>query len=110
MGDRVAVIGAGSWGTAVASIVGASHPASLWVRSPERAVEIGRTGVNEAYLPDIVLPADLRVTSSLADALEDASVVFMAVPSHGFRAVLTDMEPMAGGVEAMVSLSKGIEI
>ena len=50
------------------------------------------------------------MTSSLADALEGAAIVFMAVPSHGFRAVLNDMRPLAGGIEAVVSLAKGIEM
>jgi glycerol-3-phosphate dehydrogenase (NAD(P)+) len=109
MQDRVAVIGAGSWGTAVASIVGASHPTSLWVRSPERAAAMRQTHQNETYLPDIALPDDLAVTASLEEALDGVSVVFMAVPSHGFRSVLADMAPWAGGVEAVVSLSKGIE-
>ena len=56
MSDRVAVIGAGSWGTAVGTIVGAAHPASLWVRSPELAASMARTGTNEKYLPDVRHP------------------------------------------------------
>ncbi len=110
MSDRVAVIGAGSWGTAVGSIIGATHPASLWVRSPDLAVSMAETRQNERYLPGVQLPDGLRVTSSLADALEGAAIVFMAVPSHGFRSVLNDLQPLAGGIEAVVSLAKGIEI
>ena len=110
MSDRVAVIGAGSWGTAVGTIIGASHPASLWVRSPELAASMAETRQNEKYLPDVQLPDGLTVTSSLAEALQGVSIVFMAVPSHGFRAVLTDMQPLAGDVEAVVSLAKGIEM
>jgi glycerol-3-phosphate dehydrogenase (NAD(P)+) len=110
MSDRVAVIGAGSWGTAVGTIVGASRPASLWVRSPELAATMVQTRRNEKYLPDVELPDALTITSSLDEALEGANVVFMAVPSHGFRAVLTDMQPLAGGIEAVVSLAKGIEM
>jgi glycerol-3-phosphate dehydrogenase (NAD(P)+) len=110
MSERVAVIGAGSWGTAVATIVGASNPTALWVRSEERAASIRDTGENEAYLPGIAMPDGLVVTSSLEEALQDAAVVFMAVPSHGFRAVLADMAPHAGRVQAVVSLSKGIEM
>jgi glycerol-3-phosphate dehydrogenase len=49
------------------------------------------------------LPDGLTVTPSLADALEGVSIVFMAVPSHGFRAVLTEMQPLAGEIEAVVS-------
>jgi glycerol-3-phosphate dehydrogenase (NAD(P)+) len=109
MSDRVAVIGAGSWGTAVGTIVGASHPASLWARSPELAAAMTRTRRNDRYLPDIALPGGLTVTASLEEALHEVSIVFMAVPSHGFRSVLTAMQPLAGSIEAVVSLAKGIE-
>ena len=109
MSDRVAVIGAGSWGTAVATIIGASHPASLWVRSPELAATVRKTGENATYLPGVAMPDGLLVTASLAEALEGAQIVFMAVPSHGFRDVLTGVEPFAGEVAAVVSLAKGIE-
>jgi glycerol-3-phosphate dehydrogenase (NAD(P)+) len=68
-----------------------------------------QTRQNETYLPDIALPDDLVVTASIEEALDGVSVVFMAVPSHGFRSVLADMAPLAGGVEAVVSLAKGIE-
>jgi glycerol-3-phosphate dehydrogenase (NAD(P)+) len=68
------------------------------------------TRENATYLPGIRLPEGLRVTSSFGEALEGAGIVFMAVPSQGFRTVLTAMEPLAGDVEAIVSLAKGIEI
>jgi glycerol-3-phosphate dehydrogenase (NAD(P)+) len=109
MSDRVAVIGAGSWGTAVAALVGASHPTSLWVRSSELAASIEETRENGTYLEGIPLPDALRATSSLEEAVDGAGVVFMAVPSHGFRAVLGDLAPFASGIEAVISLSKGIE-
>jgi glycerol-3-phosphate dehydrogenase (NAD(P)+) len=110
MSDRVAVIGAGSWGTAVGTIIGASQPACLWVRSPQLAASMAQTRQNEKYLPGVQLPDGLTVTSSLVEALQGVSIVFMAVPSHGFRAVLTDMQPLAGEIEAVVSLAKGIEM
>jgi glycerol-3-phosphate dehydrogenase (NAD(P)+) len=109
MNERVAVIGAGSWGTAMATIVGASTPASLWARSSELATSMREEGENASYLPGIRLPAELGVTASLEEALAGARVVFMAVPSHGFRAVLKDMAPFAGQVDAVVSLAKGLE-
>ncbi len=110
MSERVAVIGAGSWGTAVACLIGATHPASLWVRSGELAASMHQTRENGTYLPGIALPEGLHITSSLGEALEGAGIVFMAVPSHGFRAVLSDMAPLADRVEAVVSLAKGIEM
>src|ERR1035437_8208931 len=110
MSDRVAVVGAGSWGTTLAALVGASHPVSLWVRSPHLASSIERSRENETYLPGIGLPDGLTATSSLEDALAGVGVVFMAVPSHGFRTVLNDLKPFAAHIEAIISLSKGIEI
>jgi glycerol-3-phosphate dehydrogenase (NAD(P)+) len=107
--DRVAVIGAGSWGTAVAGLAAGSFPTALWARSPELASSIERTRENETYLAGVHLPEALQATSSLAEAVSGASVVFMAVPSHGFRAVLSDLAPHVAGVEAIISLSKGIE-
>jgi glycerol-3-phosphate dehydrogenase (NAD(P)+) len=110
MDDQVAVIGAGSWGTAVAALIGARRPTSLWVRSPELAASIQRDRENAKYLAGLPLPDGLTATSSLDEAVEGAGVVFMAVPSHGFRAVLSDLAPLASAFEAIVSLSKGIEI
>jgi glycerol-3-phosphate dehydrogenase (NAD(P)+) len=108
--DTVAVVGAGSWGTAVAALIGASHPTSLWVRSPDLATSMRDTRENGTYLAGVRLPDDLRVTSSIEEALDGVSIAFMAVPSHGFRRVLGDVAPFAGDLEAVVSLSKGIEI
>jgi glycerol-3-phosphate dehydrogenase (NAD(P)+) len=109
MSERVAVVGAGSWGTAVAALVGSSHAASLWARSPELASSIQRSRENGTYLPGVHLPDGLTATSSLEEALDGVGIVFMAVPSHGFRAVLHDVQPFASGIEAIISLSKGIE-
>ena len=94
----------------MATLVGASHDASLWVRSPELAATMRDSRANETYLPGIEIPPGLVVTSSLDEALDGAGIVFMAVPSHGFRSVLEGVRPLAGGVQAVVSLSKGIEI
>lgn len=69
-----------------------------------------RTRRNERYLPDIALPSGLTVTASLEEALHGVRIVFMAVPSHGFRSVLTAMQPFGGAIEAVVSLAKGIEM
>jgi len=107
--DKVAVLGAGSWGTAMAAMCAHKVPTTLWARRPELAEAIGRSARNQVYLPDLALPAGLRATSSLADAVDGATVVVMAVPSHGFRAVLSDAGPhLADGVP-VISLTKGVE-
>jgi len=105
----VAVLGGGSWGTTVASIVARSAPTVLWARSPEVAEEVGRQGRNSRYLGDIPLTDGLRATDSLAQAVQDADIVVMGVPSHGFRGVLEQVVPHVRPWIPVVSLVKGLE-
>jgi len=106
---QTAVVGAGSWGTTVAALVAAKQPTKLWARSPELAAVIGRTHENPRYLPGIPLPPALVATGSLSEAVGDADVVLMGVPSHGFRAVLEAMAPALRPEAVIVSMAKGIE-
>jgi len=87
---KIAVLGAGSWGTTVATL--ASHNAStiLWARRPDLTDEINRDHTNHAYLPGFTLPPDLPATASIEEAVRDVDVVIIGVPSHGFRQVLED--------------------
>ena len=106
---RVAVIGAGSWGTTVAAVSTANNPTVLWARRKDVADEVTTEHRNSAYLPDVELPADLRATPSLEEAVSGADVVVMAVPSHGFREVLVEAAPHIRAWVPIVSLSKGLE-
>ena len=106
---RVAVVGAGSWGTTVACIAAANCPTTLWARRDDLAEEINTSHTNERYLPGFSLPATVRGTSSLDEAIRSADVVVMAVPSHGFRDVLADAVPYIRPWVPVLSLSKGIE-
>ncbi len=105
----VAVIGAGSWGTTVAAIVSAHAPTVLWGRNPAIVDDITSAHENRTYLPGIALPEALRATTDLAAACAAANVVVMAVPSHGFRAVLSDAVDVIEPDTPIVSLSKGVE-
>lgn len=88
---KVAVLGAGGWGTALASLVATNgRPSWLWARRPEFAAEVASTRRNERYLAGVRLPDEVHVTSELGEALEGATVVILAVPSHGLRAVLRE--------------------
>src|SRR3974390_3316515 len=109
MGGSVVVVGAGAWGTTVASLVARTSPTVLWARSPELADTIARAHENPAYLPGIRLPDSLGVTASLTEAGAEADLVLMAVPSHGFRGVLERLAPTLHPGVAVVSLAKGIE-
>jgi glycerol-3-phosphate dehydrogenase (NAD(P)+) len=106
---KIAVIGAGSWGTAVAAITTRNAPTWLWARRDDLAAEIDRDHRNRAYLGDVALPEALRGTSSLEEAVRDADVVVMGVPSHGFRDVLAEAAPFVGKGTPVISLTKGVE-
>jgi glycerol-3-phosphate dehydrogenase (NAD(P)+) len=106
---KVAVVGAGSWGTTVAALACANAPTTLWARDPAVVTRINDTHRNDDYLPGVDLPAELTATSSLGEACEGADVVVMAVPSHGFRAVLADAAATIPADVAVLSLSKGLE-
>jgi glycerol-3-phosphate dehydrogenase (NAD(P)+) len=107
--DKVAVIGAGSWGTTMAAIAARSAPTVLWARRAELSDAIDGRHENPDYLPGIALPDSLRATTSLDDAVDGAALVIMAVPSHGFRAVLTDLAPHLPPDTPLLSLAKGLE-
>jgi glycerol-3-phosphate dehydrogenase (NAD(P)+) len=106
---RVAVIGAGSWGTAVGAIAAVNADATLWARDPAVAARIDADHENPDYLPGIALPATLHATSDLVAAVTDADVVVMGVPSHGFRDVLATAAAAIGRDVPILSLSKGVE-
>jgi glycerol-3-phosphate dehydrogenase (NAD(P)+) len=105
----VAVIGAGSWGTTVAAIMSEHAATTLWGRNPDLIEEISARHENSTYLSGITLPAGLRATTDLAAACAGAGVVVMAVPSHGYRAVLAEAAPQIRADVPVVSLAKGIE-
>ena len=106
---RVAVIGAGSWGTAVAALAATNTPTVLWARRSELAEQINAGHVNGDYLPTFQLPEALHATADIEHAIASADVVVMAVPSHGFRAVLEDVAQHLRPWVPVVSLTKGLE-
>jgi glycerol-3-phosphate dehydrogenase (NAD(P)+) len=106
---RVAVIGGGSWGTTVASLAARNAPTVLWTRRPEVAEEIERDHRNSVYLPGEELDPELRATADLEEAVTEADVLVMGVPSHGFRRVLEEAAPHVRAWVPIVSLVKGLE-
>jgi glycerol-3-phosphate dehydrogenase (NAD(P)+) len=106
----VVVLGGGSWGTTVANICARRGPTLQWVRSEETARDINENHRNSRYLgEDVVLTPDLRATTDFSEAANSADVVVMAVPSHGFRAVLTELARELRPWVPVVSLVKGLE-
>lgn len=109
MSSKVAVVGAGSWGTTVAAIIATRVPTTLWARRPELAAEIAEQRCNRAYLGEARLPDALGVTSEVEGAVAGADLVVMGVPSHGFRDVLVALRGHLAPGAPILSLSKGFE-
>jgi glycerol-3-phosphate dehydrogenase (NAD(P)+) len=110
---RIGVLGAGSWGTALAvHLAGAGgHQVRLWARNPELARQMNEERTNPEYLPDVELPIGLEPTSDM-ERLADCEMVLNVVPSHGFRAVLRQFLQVVpdGRPLPLISGTKGIEI
>jgi glycerol-3-phosphate dehydrogenase (NAD(P)+) len=106
---RIAVLGAGAWGTTVASLLAGHHDCTIWARDPELAREIYERDANSRYLPGFALPPGLKATADLEKAVHDIDLLVVGVPTHGFRAVLADARPYLRPWIPVVSLAKGFE-
>ena len=109
MSLRVAVIGGGSFGTTIAHLTSRNVATVLWSRRPEIAQELNAHHTNERYLPGHRVDEAVRATSSLEEAVRDADVVVMGVPSHGMREVLKEVSRSIRAWVPVVSLAKGLE-
>lgn len=107
---RIAVIGAGSWGTTFAKVlVDAGNDVWLWSRRSELTEEINSTHRNGDYMPGINLPTELKASSDIAEVLNSAEQVYIAVPSQSLRANLEDWGNLIPANAIIVSLMKGVE-
>lgn len=108
---RCSVLGAGSWGTALASLLaGKGFPVTSWDKDPRVLEAIAHTHRNERYLPGVVLPATLRAAPDLARALEGAELVVLAVPSFAVRQVAIEAKRLVHAGTPVVCVAKGIEL
>jgi glycerol-3-phosphate dehydrogenase (NAD(P)+) len=108
---QIAIIGAGSWGTALAVVAArAGHSVRLWSRDDAVVKSINEQRVNSRYLSSTSIPAGVNATADIAVALHDAATVLLAVPSHAARETLTTMSPHLHDSAIVVSVAKGIEI
>ena len=109
MTERIAILGAGSWGSALAlHCARVGHDVRLWARDVTLVDELRERGENGRYLPGVPL-AGVAVHASVREAAAGASIVIMAVPSHGFRGVLRLALPELPGHATIVSATKGLE-
>lgn len=107
---KVTVLGGGSWGTTVASLVTRNTPATLWARNPKTVAEINTHHTNSVYLPNAMLPEKLTATDDVGEAVRGADVIVMGIPSQSFRAVLHEVKKHIRAWVPVISLTKGLEL
>ncbi|MBP2634250.1 MAG: hypothetical protein H6Q72_157 [Firmicutes bacterium] len=108
---HIAVIGAGSWGTALASVLGQKHPdVRLWVRSPELAAQIQVTRENANYLPDCKLPNAVTISHKLEAVATDAALLVLVIPSHAVRQTAAQLASYVKADTILVTAAKGLEL
>ena len=109
-GHDVAVLGGGSFGSAMAKVLGENgHTVHFWMRDEAQADEIRDTGINSRYMPGVALTGDIQPTTSLPEAVGNAEIVFVAIPSKAFRSVIRENGSEFREGQIVVSLTKGIE-
>jgi glycerol-3-phosphate dehydrogenase (NAD(P)+) len=110
MGSPVSILGAGSWGTALAvHLARLGHEVSLWARKDEFASALETSRENVVYLPGVRFPVNLRPTSSLQDACAQAQTLVFVCPSAGVRNLADAVQSLVGGTPLFVSAAKGVE-
>lgn len=107
---RITVIGAGAWGTTMASSLARRHEVTLWALEHDVADDVNGRHRNRSYLPDLELTPTLAATTDLAAATADTEAILMAVPSEHLRAVLIDAAPSIDAATPLLTLTKGIEV
>jgi glycerol-3-phosphate dehydrogenase (NAD(P)+) len=107
---KIAVLGGGSFGTAIANMVAENnYSVTLWMRSEKSRQQILETGENAAYLPGYQLNKSLNITTDLGEALDQVDVVFFAVPSSSFRSLAKQARDLLSKDTLLISTAKGIE-
>lgn len=108
---KVAILGGGSWGTAVARLLAnKNHFVTMYLRNQKDAADILKYHENKKFLPGCVLPKALNVTTDILKAVEKVDIIVIAVPSDAVRAVLNSIQGKIGDHVILVNLSKGIEV
>jgi glycerol-3-phosphate dehydrogenase (NAD(P)+) len=107
---RVGLLGGGSWGTTVASLVARNAPTKLWARDQSTVNEVNERHTNEKYLPGARLCEKLGATADIEEAVTNVDLLIMGIPSQGFRSVLEQVKPHLRPWVPVISLTKGLEL
>ena len=106
---KVGILGGGSWGTTVATLTSRNADTIMWARNEKTVDEINSQHTNKKYLPNAHLPVGLKAEYTIKNAVKDADVIVMGIPSQNFRSVLEKAQPYIRPWVPIVSLSKGLE-
>lgn len=107
---KIAIIGAGSFGTAIAVVLGHSgYPITIWAREKEVVQGINQNSINPEYISDVQLPKAIRASHSIGETIKNADMVVFATPTHALREVANKCRQYFSGEEIIVSVAKGIE-
>ncbi len=106
---NITVLGAGSWGTTVATVAARRNPTTIWARNEDQVREMNERHTNSRYLEEFPLPEKLLATADLEEAASEADVLVVGIPSYGFRGVLEQASPYVRPWIPVVSLTKGFE-
>ena len=109
--EKVVVLGGGSWGTALAlSLAKSGIDVDIWMRNKEQSESINHTRENIKYLPGVVIPKNINATTDIKSAIEDKTIIVLAVPTQCVRENLTEMKEYINKDQIIVNVSKGIEV
>lgn len=111
LNQKVTVVGAGSWGTALATVlVENKHDVLLWSRNDEQVAEINQDHTNKKYLPETTLPSELKATNNLEKAIEHAKILLFVVPTGAVRSVAKQISQYMTEKKIIIHAAKGLEI
>ena len=108
--DKVCVLGAGSWGSALALVLAKNgYDVSLWTRDKEQADSINKTKENTDYLPGVLFPNNIKVTTNIEDSVSNSKLIVLAVPSQAIRGISKQIKPFVKDEQILVDVAKGLE-
>lgn len=108
--EKVCVLGAGSWGSALALVLAKKgYEVCMWTRHSDQAKEINKSRENMAYLPGIIFPENLNLTSDIEEAVKGCNMIVSAVPSQAFRSTCKTIKPFINEDQIIIDVAKGLE-
>ncbi|MFR9068895.1 MAG: NAD(P)H-dependent glycerol-3-phosphate dehydrogenase [Paraclostridium sp.] len=108
--EKICVLGAGSWGTALALVVAKKgYNVSMWTLSEDQCQKVNSTRENVDYLPGVNIPKNIHITTDLKEAINNSSVIVLAVPSQAIRSVCKQIKPFVNKNQILVDVAKGLE-